>query len=297
MNVLFITHTRIGDAVMSSGLLHHLVETYPTAQFTIACGPLAAPLFKHTPRLARIIEVRKRPFDLHWYRLWKELRGTVWDIAVDLRRSMVTYIIPVRKRHVIGPIAPGEHQITHLNAFLSLPQSTSPFLYVTDNHRALARALIPDGAPVLALAPVAATAPKTWPAEKFAELAQRLTAPGERCAGWRVALFGGPQDATHVKPILQAVPDAVSIFDQPDLLTVQGALARCRSFIGNDSGLAHLAASAGVPALSLFGPTDPRRYGPWGGVTLQTADDISTLPVDDVIRAYDHHARLGRFPA
>ncbi len=279
MNVLFITHTRIGDAVMSSGLLHHLVETYPEAHFTIACGPLAAPLFAHVPRLKRIIVVRKQRFDLHWYRLWKELRGTVWDIAVDLRRSMITYLIPVRKRYVVGPIAPGVHHVAHLTQLLALPQA-EPFLYTTEAHHAAAQALIPDGAPVLALAPVAATAPKTWPAENFAELARRLTAPGGRCAGWRVALFGAPDDAARISPI----PHAITIFDQPDLLTVQATLARCRAFIGNDSGLAHLAASAGVPALALFGPTDPQRYGPWGGATLQAADGATaSLTVDQVI--------------
>lgn len=284
MNVLFITHTRIGDAVMSSGLLHHLVEKYPGARFTIACGPLAAPLFKNTPRLNRIIEVRKRPLDLHWYALWKELRGTVWDIAIDLRRSMVTYIIPVRKRYVIGPIAPGEHHVAHLYALLSLPQTAGPFLYVTETQRAAARVLIPDGVPVLALAPVAAMESKTWPVEKFAALARRLTSAGGRCAGWRVALFGGTEDAARVAPIREAVPHAIAVFGEPDLLTVQAALARCSAFIGNDSGLAHLAASTGIPVLALFGPYDPRRYGPWGGRTLQGEGGVvANLSVDQVI--------------
>lgn len=284
MNVLFITHTRIGDAVMSSGLLHHLVETYPEARFTIACGPLAAPLFEHVPRLDRIIVVRKQPFDLHWYRLWKELRGTVWDVAIDLRRSAVTYIIPVRKRYVVGPIAPGVHHVAHLNGLLSLRSTAGPHLYLTNEHRAAARAVIPNGVPVLALAPVAATAPKTWPAEKFSELARRATGVGGAYTGWRVALFGGPDDAARVVPILAAVPQAIAVFDQPDLLTVQAAIARCSAFVGNDSGLGHLAASAGVPSLALFGPTDPKRYGPWGGSALQAADGtIASLRVDEVL--------------
>ena len=272
---------------MSSGLLRHLVESHPDARFTIACGPLAAPLFAHVPRLARLIVVRKQPLDWHWYRLWAELRSTVWDIAVDLRRSVVTYLIPVRKRYVVGPIAPGVHHVAHLTQLLSLPKAAAPFLYVADAHRTAAKNLIPDGAPVLALAPIAATAAKTWPAEKFAELVRRLTAPGGLCAGWRVALVGGPDDSAQVQPIRQAAPQAITIFDEPDLLTVQSALARCRAFVGNDSGLAHLAASAGTPALALFGPTDPARYGPWGGKSLKAADGkIGSLTVDQVVGAF-----------
>ncbi|MDP7343406.1 MAG: hypothetical protein QF767_08665, partial [Alphaproteobacteria bacterium] len=45
MKLLFITSTRIGDAVLSTALLSHLIERYPEAEITIACGPAAAPLF------------------------------------------------------------------------------------------------------------------------------------------------------------------------------------------------------------------------------------------------------------
>ena len=49
MRILFITATRIGDAVLSTGLLAHLIEHHPEARITIACGPVAAPLFSAVP--------------------------------------------------------------------------------------------------------------------------------------------------------------------------------------------------------------------------------------------------------
>ncbi|HEX2151160.1 MAG TPA: glycosyltransferase family 9 protein, partial [Stellaceae bacterium] len=51
MNILFVTATRIGDAVLSTGLLSHLVERHPGARFTIAAGAPAAPLFATVPGL------------------------------------------------------------------------------------------------------------------------------------------------------------------------------------------------------------------------------------------------------
>ncbi|MCZ6745098.1 MAG: glycosyltransferase family 9 protein, partial [Alphaproteobacteria bacterium] len=45
MNILFITSTRIGDAVLSTGILDHLICQFPDARITVACGPEAAPLF------------------------------------------------------------------------------------------------------------------------------------------------------------------------------------------------------------------------------------------------------------
>ena len=50
MRILFITATRIGDAVLSTGLLDHLLHTYPDACFTIACGPVAEGVFARMPR-------------------------------------------------------------------------------------------------------------------------------------------------------------------------------------------------------------------------------------------------------
>ena len=70
MHILFVTATRIGDAVLSTGLLSYLVERYPGARLTIAAGPAAAPLFEAVPGLERIIVVQKRRWSLHWLALF-----------------------------------------------------------------------------------------------------------------------------------------------------------------------------------------------------------------------------------
>ena len=66
MRILFITSSRIGDAVLTTGLLKHLIDKYPTAKFTIACGPAAQRLFDNVPRLDRVISMRKGPMLAHW---------------------------------------------------------------------------------------------------------------------------------------------------------------------------------------------------------------------------------------
>lgn len=281
MEILFITHTRIGDAVLSSGVLTHLVEAHPQARFTIVCGPLAASLFAAVPR-SRVIVMTKQSFDGHWLKLWNAVRGTRWDLVVDLRRSLVSYFLSARERRILGPADDSIHRVRYLSSVLDLPEPAAPFLYTTPAHHAAARALIPDtvissGAPVLAVSPVAATAAKTWPAERFARVINAATAQNGACAGWRVALFGSPADRAQVAPLIaQLSQTPLSIFDQPDLLVVHACLGRCGGFLGNDSGLAHLAAAAGIPVLSLFGPTDPVRYAPWGPAarTLRSPDGV-----------------------
>ncbi len=69
MKLLFITSTRIGDAVLSTALLSYLIDKYPQADITIACGPAAAPLFTETPGVTRIIVMKKRVMGGHWLAL------------------------------------------------------------------------------------------------------------------------------------------------------------------------------------------------------------------------------------
>ena len=70
MRILFVTSTRIGDAVLSTGLLDHLLRAYPEARFTIACGPVAEDVFARMPRREETIVLAKRSLSLHWLELW-----------------------------------------------------------------------------------------------------------------------------------------------------------------------------------------------------------------------------------
>ena len=69
MRILFITSTRVGDAILSTGLLDYLITQYPGARVTVACGGAAATMFKAVPGLERIIVLDKMAFSLHWLRL------------------------------------------------------------------------------------------------------------------------------------------------------------------------------------------------------------------------------------
>ena len=88
--ILFITSTRIGDAVLSTALLRHLLEAYPDARFTVACGPVAEGVFARMPLLERLIVVTKQRFDLHWWHLWRACAGVRWDVAARLKATTKT---------------------------------------------------------------------------------------------------------------------------------------------------------------------------------------------------------------
>ena len=60
-HLLFITATRVGDAVLSTGVLNHFIEMNPGMRVTLACGPAAAPLFEAVPGLERLVVLEKLP--------------------------------------------------------------------------------------------------------------------------------------------------------------------------------------------------------------------------------------------
>ena len=269
--ILFITSTRIGDCILSTGLYQHLAVTRPEARITVACGPLGAPVFRAAPALERIITVAKSPTGHrgHWWRLWREVCGVRWDLVVDLRGSAIAYTLRARERRVhsgesIEPI----HKVEELGQVLGLDPAPPPALWLDHQaHEDAVRFLGPDTRRVLAIAPAAAVPSKAWAPERFAELAERLTAPFGPLPGARVAVLGGPGDEAAAALLLARLgPErSISGVGKLDLLAAAAVVARSKLYVGADSGLGHAAAAVGAPVLSLFGPTDERRYAPWGG--------------------------------
>jgi ADP-heptose:LPS heptosyltransferase len=268
--ILFITSTRIGDAVLSTGLLARLIEEAPHATFTIAAGPLAAPLFRDLPGLERIIPMVKQANGMHWFNLWRQVRKRRWGLVVDLRGSGIAKFVSAKKRAVRRsppPGAPLEHKVIEAARLLMLEDDPpAPKLFVGSQTQALADQLVPDGAPILAMAPAANWVGKTWPAERFAVVAAELLGSGGPMAGGRLLLLGGDGDRWAAEAVRRVTPRGrtIDLVGGTDVLTAYACLEKARLFIGNDSGLMHLSAAAGTPTLGLFGPSDDRLYGPWG---------------------------------
>jgi ADP-heptose:LPS heptosyltransferase len=115
------------------------------------------------------------------------------------------------------------------------------------------------------MAPAANWIGKTWPVERFSQVAMTLLHGYGPLAGGRLMVLGGPGD----DPLARSLKDSagrrfINLAGKVDLLTAYACLKRARLFIGNDSGAMHLAAASGCPTIGLFGPSDERLYAPWG---------------------------------
>ena len=115
--------------------------------------------------------------------------------------------------------------------------------------------------PLIALHPGAGSGVKRWPLDRFVNLALHLAVQEKL----RLLVIGGPAEVGLGEEITRALPEAAVVQAACSPLSlIASLLAQCRGFVGNDSGIAHLAASIGVPSVVLFGPTLPQHWAPLG---------------------------------
>ena len=137
--------------------------------------------------------------------------------------------------------------------------------------------------PPIAVHPGSTDAKRRWPARSFAEVINALLR-----LKYPVLLLGGPSEVEtlamvrkHIEPRLQG---RLAVLENAPLLKVAAQIQQSRFFLGNDSGIGHLAGLLGVPMLGLFGPTDPVHKRPAGPYveTLQ-ATPLESLHPDKVL--------------
>lgn len=274
--ILFITSNRLGDAVLSTGLLNHLLRNEPDARVTIACGHLPSSLFAGYPLLDHLIPFRKEKHSLHWIKLWRKVAGTRWDAVIDLRNSAVSRLVMARRRYIYGPhIDQTRHKVEQAAETIRLTAIPDPKLWLTPAQHNRGAELIPAGGPVLAVGPTANWRGKTWPAENFIALIAALTAPDGIIPAARIAVFAAPGEEEDARHVLSSVPSdrQLDIIARGNPGEIAAALSRCAFYIGNDSGLMHMAAAVGIPTFGLFGPSWPHLYRPWGAHTAYARTD------------------------
>jgi lipopolysaccharide export system permease protein len=143
----------------------------------------------------------------------------------------------------------------------------APKLWLDAAARSAAARVAQDGAALLVLAPGGASMPKKWPAERFAAVARRLH--DGALANARVIVLGAAaRDAETTRAIASSLDaDGLAALDLGhgiDLLAAAALMERATLCVGNDNALTHIAAAAGAPTLTIFGPTDERVRAPYG---------------------------------
>jgi heptosyltransferase-3 len=151
----------------------------------------------------------------------------------------------------------------------------------------------------IAIHPGSGGAQKCWPTQCFATVIKWLwSLNGLGRHSHSVLLLAGPADQERVHDILDSIgyPPELAMLkvlvDAP-LLEVAQQLQQCRCYLGNDSGITHLAAMLGVPTIALFGPSDPAIWHPVGpSVQVIRAQALERLGSDMVVEALESFLSL-----
>lgn len=290
--VLLLKPCCLGDVVQMTSVVAAVHARWSEAAITFGTGRWSAPAVLHHPDVTEVVDLgrlglrgKQRPSDL--LRLWPLLRRRRFDLAVVPDRSpvlsLLTWLcgISVRAGYDSGgrgrwytirvPPLPGLHELDQAQRLLtqvgigSLPR---PEFYPGQQGTAEAAEIVgalPAGRPLALIAPGGGENPgthmpeKRWSAAGFAGVAASL-----RAAGATVALVGARSDLAASEAVLRTVSDLQSLTGRTTLSGL-GALAfRSSVFIGNDSGVTHLAAATGCPTVAIFGPTASQLYAPRG---------------------------------
>ncbi len=262
--LLFITSNRLGDAVLSTGILNAAIERFKPDSISIACGPIPAPLFTGVPSLTEIITLDKKEKGLHWLKLWARVVGQRWDVVVDVRNSLVSYLIFANHRFHFIQRRSDIHKTLQIAEMMGLTKAPAGKIFLTKNVVDEAARLLPTQ-PILALCPTANWGPKQWPAENFLRAAQQLLSG--KLVGASVAIFGAENERAQSEELIRELSKQYKVIDlvgKTDPLLAAACLQRCALCIANDSGLMHIAAAIGTPTLGLFGPSFDVEYAPHG---------------------------------
>jgi heptosyltransferase-3 len=132
-----------------------------------------------------------------------------------------------------------------------------------------------DGSNLIVIFPGSGSPAKNWPADKFAALASELSLSNRAS----VAVILGPAE-TSIEAIFREA--GVPVLNDLDLPTVAAIARLASTFVGNDSGVSHLAAAVGASGVVIFGPTDPARWRPRGPSGDASVRILRREPIDSI---------------
>ncbi len=285
----------MGDVLFTTPLLAAIKAAYPDSHVTFATSTWCAPVIVDDPHVDMMLDVPPR-IGLRDLREWAgRLRGVDFDCALVPDRSPLLGLlvalagIPRRVGLDSGnrgflytdrvAIPPDDHGIHEADLYgrvgtaIGAPPIPGQGTVYCPPADAVARAaaiiaergwqrplwvIHPGGG----VNPGMALTPKRWPPDRFAALADGLLA----AHGGTVLLVGSETDADAVRAVRSTMRSpSADLTGALDFAMVQAVAHHATLYIGNDSGTTHCALAGGTPTICIFGPTDARQYGLYGG--------------------------------
>ena len=253
MHLLFISSNRIGDSLINLQVLNNYIrKNKKNIEVTLVSGSLPMPIYDDYSMISKRVILTKQKYNLHWFKLYKELSAFRYDEIVDFRSSLIGYFLRVKKRNIFKmKKSKNIYEQIHHKFDTDLKKD---FKILTDR----VRNIFPNSN-YACLAPFTNWAPKEWPTEQYVNIAKYLIDKGID----KIFILGSEEESSkfhHFESVLGN--KVINRCGKQHILNDYGLLQKSRLFIGNDSSMMHMAALSKTPTLGLFGPTNDNIYFP-----------------------------------
>ena len=291
--VLLVRLRSIGDTVLATPSLFALKRFLPNVTVDILVEDWVAPLLKDHPYVDNVIVLERGGF-MTRARVARELRAANYDVVYNLHGGTTATFLTraTGARHRVGfksyqyaqlhnhqapsPLLLWGQQKTHsveqqlaLLGWTGVPVTDRPRtqLGISTESRAIVQKLLTEcglnDRKIALIHPAAAFATKQWATEHFARVAEFLSARGLA----PIAIAAPTERALLEKLCSEAAVKITTL--ELSLPEVTALAAQSQLFVGNDSGIAHIAAAVGTPAVVIFGSSNIAHWRPWNSAPAE----------------------------
>lgn len=299
--ILLILHGSIGDVTRAVPLANLVRRGFPRARIAWAIEPAALPLVEHHAAVDEVIVFDRDRSPWSFWPFLERVRSRRFDLALDLQRHLKSGVVsrwsgaPARvgfhrrdtkefnwlfNNHRIPPASNGTSKLAHYLKFAEfLGIEPHPiewnFRLLPDEEAAVEKMTREVGGPFAAYSVGGRWESKRW----FPDEAAKSAAEVKRRYGLEVVLLGAKEDRPFAEEMGRQSPARfVDWTGRTTLREVIGILSRAEVSVGPDSGLMHISAAVRTPVVSLWGPTDPLRTGPFGYQDLAVQGRAACAP-------------------
>ena len=272
MKILVISSNLIGDNILSSGVIRYFMNKNSKAKFTFIIGPSVNSLYQHFPNKEKIIIIKKQKYNLHWLKIFFHCWPQKWDIVVDFRSSLISYLLHTQKKLIFKKNNQNHHldqlknqfgfDCSHLQIY-----NDSKELEIVENQ-------LNKENKYIVIFPGGNWKPKIWDVKNYNRLIKILN---KNFMNLKFIIIGSSKENDlYYDKVVDDIPANLLINLMGTSLTLTYAyMKKSKLFIGNDSGLMHLSVASKLITIGLFGPTNDKIYGPRSksGFVVRTKED------------------------
>jgi len=292
--ILVITLSNVGDVILTTPVIAALAKEFPGSRIDVMVGPRGKEVFEKDPRVFKLIIYDKHLPISAKRRLQLKLKKLHYDLVADLRNTVFPLLIgPKFRTATIQHFPPQvvhsvDRHLYRLRALGLTEHDRQPYLHITEADESFVSNLMKDeglAGPIVVVNPGAKSHLKRWKTEGFAAVADALI---DEC-GASIVLIGLKEDEAVVADVIKRMKRKChNLVNRTNLRQLAALLKRAKLLITNDSAPLHLGCAARTRVLALFGPTDPKKYGPIGEFDAVISRKLHCSPCGSATCAYNY---------